>query len=194
MPPKTRFKKEDIIEAAFNIVRRHGWSGLSARSIAKELHSSTQPIYSHLKSIEDLKEEIVKKIFDLLFSYGTTKRTGDPWVDVGIGYVLFAKEEKQLFRCLGDEKLLPVNRKYGEKYFRSITKTLSGYPSFQGLSEEEIYKVREMGFIFAFGLAVLVSNSLVPFIPDEKEIPRLLKMVDHALLKGFKDYLKGDTV
>ena len=51
-----------------------------------------------------------------------------------------------------------------------------------------------MGFIFAFGLAVLVSNSLVPFIPDEKEIPRLLKMVDHALLKGFKDYLKEDAI
>jgi AcrR family transcriptional regulator len=194
MPPKIRFKKEDIIEAAFTIVRRHGWSGLSARSIAKELNSSTQPIYSHLKSIEDLKEEIVKKIFDLLFSYGTKKRTGDPWVDVGIGYVLFAKEEKQLFRCLGDEKLLPVNRKYGEQYFKSVTKMLSGYPSFQGLSEEEIYKVRELGFIFTFGLAVLLSNSLVTFIPDEKEIPRLLTIVDHALLKGFKDYLKKGNI
>jgi len=194
MPPKTRFKKEDIVEAAFSIVRRDGWSRLSARSIAKELNSSTQPIYSHLKSIEDLKEEIVKKIFDLLFTYGTKKRTGDPWVDVSIGYVLFAKEEKQLFRCLGDEKLLPVNRKYGEQYFKLINQTLSGYPFFKGLSEQQIYKVRELGFIFAFGLAVLLNNSLVTFIPDEKEVPRLLKIVDHALLKGFKDYLKEGNI
>lgn len=190
MPPKTRFSREDIIQAAFCVVRKHGWAGLSARSIAKELNSSTQPIYSHLKSIEDLKEEIVKKIYELLFSYGTTKRTGDPWVDVGLGYVLFAKEEKQLFHCLGDEKLLPVAKKYAEQSFESVTETLSNYSPFQGLSEEQIYKIRKLGFIFAFGLAVLINRSHVTDITDEKEIARLLKIADQALLKGFKDYLE----
>jgi len=185
MPPKTRFTREDVVEAAFRVVRKHGWAGLSARSIAKELNSSTQPIYSHLKSIEDLKEEIVKKIYELLFSYGTTKKTRDSWVDVGVGYVLFAKEEKQLFRCLGDEKLLPVVKKYAEKSFESVTETLSNYPPFQGLSEEEINKVRKLGFIFEFGLAVLISRS-----PDEKGITRLIRIADQALLKGFKEYLE----
>ncbi len=190
MPPKQKFTREDVVEAAFCLVRKHGWEGLSARSIAQELNSSTQPIYSHLRSIKDLKEEIVKKIFELLFSYGTTSRTGDPWVDVGLGYVLFAKEEKQLFRCLGDEKLTPLLRKYADESFASVTETLSGYPPFQGLSEEQIYKVRKMGFIFSFGLAALINRSLLPDIPDEKEITHLLRIADHALLKGFKEYLE----
>ena len=192
MPPKTRFKKEDIIEAAFSVVRRHGWGGLSARSIAQELNSSTQPIYSHLKSIEDFKEEIVKKIFELLFSYGTTKRTGDPWIDVGVGYVLFAKEEKQLFQCLGDEKLLPVVKRYAEQSFESVTETLFNYLPFQELSKEQIYKVRKLGFIFAFGLAVMINRSHITDITDEEEIVRLLRIADQALLKGFKECLEKE--
>lgn len=191
MPPKTRFKKEDIIEAAFSIVRRHGWSGLSARSIAKELNSSTQPIYSHLKSIKDLEEEIVKKVYELLFSYGTTKRTGDPWVDVGLGYVLFAKEEKQLFRCLG-EKRMPLFKKYADESFSAVTETLSNYPPFQGLSKEQIYKVRRLGFIFAFGLAVLVNRSFTKNLTSEEEIACFIRMADQIILKGFKATLKED--
>ena len=190
MPPKTRFSREDIVEAAFRVVRKHGWAGLSARSIAQDLDSSTQPIYSHIKSMKNLEEEIVKKTYELLFDYGTKVRTGDPWVDVGVGYVLFAKEEKQLFRCLGDERLAPLLKKYREQTFASVTKTLSDYPPFQELSKEQIHKIRRLGFIFAHGLAVLANRSHVTDITDEKEITRLLRVADQALLKGFKDYLE----
>ena len=192
MPPKSRFTREDVVDAAFSVVRKHGWDGLSARSIAQELNSSTQPIYSHIKSIKDLKEEIIKKIFKLLFSYGTVERTGDEWIDVGVGYVLFAKEEKQLFRCLIDEKLMPLLKKYTGQSFTSVTETLFNYPPFRGLSKEQIYKVRRFGFIFAHGLAVLINTSFVTTITDEKEIAHILKIADQSLLKGFKDYLEED--
>jgi AcrR family transcriptional regulator len=192
MPPKPKFAREDVVEAAFNLVRKHGWDGLSARSIAQELNSSTQPIYSHLKSIKDLKKEIVKKIYELLFSYGTTKRTGDPWVDVGLGYVLFAKEEKQLFRCLGDEERMPLFKKYADKSFSAVTETLSNYPPFQGLSNEQIDKVRRLGFIFAFGLAVLVNRSFTKTLTCEEEIACFIRMADQTILKGFKATLEED--
>jgi AcrR family transcriptional regulator len=192
MPPKPKFTRDDIVEAAFSVVRKHGWGGLSARSIAKELNSSTQPIYSHLKSIKDLKEEIVKKIYKLLFSYGTTKRTGDPWVDVGLGYVLFAKEEKQLFRCLGDEERMPWFKKYADESFSAVTETLSDYPPFQGLYKEQIYKIRRLGFIFAFGLAVLVNTPLTKTLTTEEEIACFIRMTDQIILKGFRATLEED--
>jgi AcrR family transcriptional regulator len=192
MPPKPRFKREDVVEAALSVVRKHGWDGLSARSIAQELNSSTQPLYSHLKSIEDLKEEIVKKIYELLFNYGTKVRTGDPWVDVGLGYVLFAKEEKQLFRCMGDEKRMPLFKKYADKSFAAVTETLSNYPPFQGLSKEQRYKVRRLGFIFAFGLAVLVNTPFTKTLTTEEEIASFIRMADQIILKGFKATLEED--
>jgi AcrR family transcriptional regulator len=190
MPPKTRFSRDDIVEAAFSVVRKHGWTGLSARSIAQELNSSTQPIYSHIKSIKNLKEEVVKKAYELLFSYGTTKRTGDPWLDVGVGYVLFAKKEKQLFRCLFDEEHLPLVKKYSAQSFAAISETLSDYPPFQELSKEERHKIRSIGFIFAHGLAVLANSSFTKNLNSEQEIARFIRMTDQIILKGFEDYLE----
>lgn len=190
MPPKTRFTREDVVEAAFRVVRKHGWDGLSSRSIAQELNSSTQPIYSHLRSIKEIKEEVVKKAYELVYSYGTKVRTGDPWLDVGVGYVLFAKEEKQLFRCLFDEEHLPLLKKYSAQIFAAVTETLSDYPPFQELSKEERHKIRSIGFIFAHGLAVLANSSFTKNLNSEEEIARFIRMTDQIILKGFKDYLE----
>ena len=50
MPPKPKFTKEDIVEAAFNIVREQGWEALTQRSIAQKLNASIGPIYSSLSN------------------------------------------------------------------------------------------------------------------------------------------------
>ena len=100
MPPKVKFEREHIINAAFNIVRKHGWQGLSARTLAEQLNSSTRPIYTHLKSMKDLEYEVVKKAMALLEEYINQPRTGDMWTDQGLGSVLFAKHEKELFKAI----------------------------------------------------------------------------------------------
>ena len=51
MPARKKIHKEDILEAAVRVVREQGASALSVRNIAKELHVSTQPLYS----IQNLK-------------------------------------------------------------------------------------------------------------------------------------------
>ena len=100
MPVKSKFTAEDIIDAAFLIVRSEGAEKCSARAIAHELNSSTMPIYSCLSSMKELKEAVLKKALDLLISYETKVRTGDVLLDMGIGYIMFAKTEKHLFRML----------------------------------------------------------------------------------------------
>ena len=51
MPPKVTFTKEDVIQAAFEIVQKRGVKLFTARRIAKKLKSSTAPVYSHFKSM-----------------------------------------------------------------------------------------------------------------------------------------------
>ena len=58
MPPKFKFDKEEIVQTAVEVVRQHGWNGLSARSIAKELNASTKPIYGYFKSMVVLEEAV----------------------------------------------------------------------------------------------------------------------------------------
>ena len=55
MTSKVKYTHENIVEAAFQVVRSDGIEKLSARAIAKQLNSSTMPIYHHIKSMKNLE-------------------------------------------------------------------------------------------------------------------------------------------
>ena len=190
MPPKTKFKKEDIIEAAFNVVRKSGWEGLSARSIAKELNSSTGPIYSYLDSMKNLEDEVVKKAMELFMEYIiNTRKTGDKWIDHGIGYALFAKKEKHLFRGINDEKHMMFQKKYSSKMWAALDEELSDYPIFKGLSGETRQKIRHMRWIFIHGLSTLINNAFdFDLAKTEEDIINLVSNGSLVIFQGLKEF------
>ncbi|MFC1505169.1 TetR/AcrR family transcriptional regulator [Thermodesulfobacteriota bacterium] len=204
MPPKQRFTPDDIIEAAFNVVRKNGWEGLSARAIAKELDCSTGPIYSYLESMKNLEEEVVKKAMALIYSYLSTPRTGDPWLDQALGHVLFAVREKHLFRGVYDEKYLPLTRNVSPKVWSDLREQLDGYELFQGLSEEQISLIRMARWFFGHGLSHLANvnwftvdeeNNIVIGEKGKEKIINLvdlMRMADLAIFKGFKEFERID--
>jgi Transcriptional regulator len=61
MPPKIKTTQEDIILAAIHLTRNGGWDSVNARSLAKELGCSTQPIFRAFGSMEELKEMVYKR-------------------------------------------------------------------------------------------------------------------------------------
>ena len=168
MPPKTKFNKEDTVEAAFRIVRHHGWEKLSARSIASELGSSTMPIYSNLGSMGDLEEMIVEKALDLQLAFQKTPRTGDPILDLGLGYVLFAKHERHLFKAINDDTHGQLQVKLGEKNFEFVVQTLSQDARFKGMSTDQFRKLVFLWWVFVHGLANLNHTLAVNEDPPKK--------------------------
>ena len=103
MPPKVRIKKEDIINATVELVRQNGANAINARTIAKHLSCSTQPIFSNFSSIEELKCEVIKRVELLSEEY--IKRECESgafpkYKSSGMAYIRFAKEEKELFKLL----------------------------------------------------------------------------------------------
>ena len=189
MPPKFKFTKEEIVNTGFKIVRHKGWGALSTRSLAGELGSSSRPIYSFFSSISELEEEIVKKAVDLLYKYMIRKRTDDPWLDHGIGYVMFALKEKHLFRAVNDENHIAFFKKYGDLIWNTLTSSLSDYPGFQGLTEEQIYKVQVTRWLFAHGLAFQASNP-PPGTWDIKTIRIVMQEGSLAILDGLRNQIK----
>ena len=185
MPPKFKFKKKEIILAAFDIVRKDGWKGLSARSIAKNLGSSTKPIYGYFKSMAQLEEAVVKKAVDLLYDYMIQERTGDPWHDHGIGYALFGLEEKDLFLAVNDKMHIHYYREYGQIIWDTLTSSLSDYPSFQGLTEEQIFKVQFLRWLLAHGLAIQAASQ-PPGLFDEDNITQTMQEGSDAVIAGLK--------
>ncbi len=79
--------------------------------------------------------------------------TGDLWHDHGIGYVMFAVEERLLFLGINDEVHFVKSREYGQRVWDECTKSLAGCQHFQGLSKQQIYDVQLKRWMLAHGLA-----------------------------------------
>ncbi len=185
MPPKFKFTQDEIIDTAIDLIRSRGWSALTTRTLADSLGSSTRPIYSYFKSMEALDEALVQKGVDLLYTHMIRKRTDDPWQDHGIGYVLFAQEEKNLFRGFNDEKRIQHFKKYGDVIWERLTALLMDYLPFQGLSAEQVYQVQATRWLYAQGLAFQVSNPPVGIWDDDK-IFFMMQQGSTAIYEGLK--------
>ena len=60
MPPKPKFTREEIIEAALQLVSERGMAALTARDLGERLGSSARPIFTLFKNMEEVQQEVRK--------------------------------------------------------------------------------------------------------------------------------------
>lgn len=186
-PRNTQFSREEIIDAAFNLVREQGWAGFSVQAVGKAINSSTMPIYSQFANVRELEDAVCLKAMELLKERMLVERTGDRWIDQGISYVRFAEEEKFLFRTLWDGRNVELSQKMGRELNDFIAATLVDYPLFAGLNELELKMIRLTRMMFAQKLAYwqnVNSNYL-----KEKGIPDTddyIRRASRAIYDGFR--------
>ena len=104
MPRKTVIHKEDIINAAVEIVRADGYENLNARAIARRLGCSTQPLFSNFSNMEDLTRSVIRRSLEIYNDFVAREFTKPhdypPYKTNGMAYIRFALEEKNLFKLL----------------------------------------------------------------------------------------------
>ena len=101
MPPKQRITREMILERSFEMFCRDGMDAVNARSVAKALNCSTQPIFSYYAGMDDLKnalENKAKETFEAVLA--GVPAEGDPLVSLCTTYVQFAYDQPCLFKYL----------------------------------------------------------------------------------------------
>ena len=197
MPPKQKFSAEDVIEAAFQIVRQHGWQGLSARAIAKELDSSTRPVYDCFQSMKHIEKEVVKKALATFVAYIGQERTGDKWLDQAIGYTDFAGKEKHLFRCINDEAHITYQKEFARQHWQALGDQLADDKRFRGLPIEAVNRIRVARWFMVHGMGFLIANGWMDFSATEKtsvengfikmSLEDFLDRANNAIYEGFKD-------
>ena len=101
MPPKQRITREMILERSFEMFCREGMDVINARSVAKALNCSTQPIFSYFSGMQDLKTALEEKAAEQFeAALHAQNQTGDPLVKTGCAYTRFAAEQPKLFAHL----------------------------------------------------------------------------------------------
>ena len=159
MPAVRKASREQIIDAAVAILRDEGFSAINARSVAKKLGCSTQPIYFSFKNMDELKAALTERAIEL-----HTQRVRDSlrahegsdsrYSSYGMGFVKFAAEEKQLFRWLYLEgkQLGPYQNDV------LLPEVIAVIVEEFGYSEEVARRFHQDMTYFTYGLAILANT------------------------------------
>ena len=100
MPPKPRYSRDAVLDAALDVTRRDGLAAVSARSVAKELQSSTAPVSSYFGSMEELIGSLVESIIDMLNASVDEAEGHDALLDGSFAMVRFCAREPRLYEAL----------------------------------------------------------------------------------------------
>lgn len=185
MPPKAKYTREEISEAAYELVRRYGKDFLTARSLAATLETSTAPIFTAFSSIDEVMESVKERAFALYSEYiAEGLREPIPFKATGFKYIQFAKDEPELFRLLfmGMTENCP-NGDFVPAGDSNSPYVQSALEEFWGIKSDKAKRIYNHLSIYCHGIAVLTVQQSASF--SDEEIDRMLSEVFYAL--------KGDT-
>ena len=180
MPPKTKFDKNAIVDAAFEVAKEKGLSGITARNVANQLHSSVAPIYVNFSNIEDLVEAVVQRVFAISKELLAKQKGQSLFENIGKASLAFAREYPVLFQNLSIQPN-PYMASY-ETIENSMIEALTEDEVMRnwtlGERKRLLFKMR----VFQTGLSVMVANGHVPSWLDNKEVDELLMEVGNDVL------------
>ena len=168
MPAAKKVSREEIVNAAIDVLRDGGFSAVNARSVAKKLGCSTQPIYFSFRNMDELKASLIeravqmheRRVRDSLRAHaGNDSR----YSSYGMGFVQFAAEEKQLFRWLylEGEQLGPYQNDILLPEVIGVIMEEFGY------SEDVARRFHQDMIYFTYGLAILANTGHLPLTETE---------------------------
>lgn len=188
MPPKAKFTKEEVINAALGIVRADGWEALTSRALGTRLGSSARPIFTVFQSMDEVQQAVIdsaKALYKEYVDQGLTWK--HPFKGVGTQYILFSIKEPKLFQLLFMTEqpqvpdlsgVLPLIEKSYEEILLSIQKD-------HGISGQAAQRLYHHLWIYTHGIATLCATKMCRFTGEE--ISNMITEVCMSLLKNIRE-------
>lgn len=188
MPPKAKFTKEEITEAALNIVKTEGFEALTSRELGMRLGSSARPIFTVFKNMEEVQQAVIESArtqYKKYVSQGLTEE--HPFKGVGTQYILFSVNEPKLFQLLFMTErpqipdlsdVLPlIDESYGD--------ILLSIQDEYGIDKPLAEKLYRHLWIYTHGIATLCATKMCRF--TGKEISSMITEVFTGILANIKE-------
>lgn len=177
MPPKAKYTREEIVEKAFEMTRKSGIDAVVARELGKELGTSSSPIFTAFKNMEELHREVRKMAMKEFESYVSDALNYEPaFKYVGMKMIEFAMREPKLFQLLymrehdGSQTYAMLIDGLGDTVGVCIEIMQKEY----ALTKEEAEKLFRQVWLHTFGICVLVAGKVCRITPEE--ISEMLSM------------------
>lgn len=193
MPPKAKFSRDEIADAALAIVRTDGIQALTARALGDRLGSSARPVFTIFQSMEEVQDEVMKAAKALYKEYIERGLLDTPaFRGVGTQYILFAIQEPKLFQLLfmAEKEHVPdlteVLMLIDESYDRILASVEASY-GLTGVSAEKLYHHM---WIYSHGIAALCATKMCRF--SREEIREMMAEVSSSLIRKIKEDGRND--
>ena len=101
MPPKPKFTRAEIVDAALSVARRKGAAAVTTRDIGAVLGVSTRPIFTYFASMDEVRvamREAAQALYQNYIAEGLRMKI--PFLGVGMQYIRFARSEPELYKML----------------------------------------------------------------------------------------------
>jgi AcrR family transcriptional regulator len=153
--------KQVILSCAAEIVDSEGTDALLLKTIAERLHIRPPSLYSHIKSLEDLKYQLslygMEVLRDALFKAALGRAGNDAIREMGYAYIRFAREHPGLYATFQWMNIWEDPNK--KEVFMGVVELISRIYSEQGLDELESSHLVRMFRCLAHGFAAMECHN-----------------------------------
>ena len=96
MPPKAKYTREEIVQIALELVAEKGIGALNARNLGAALGTSTRPVFTAFKNMNELTEEVKTAAMHRFDEYAKNDpETGVPaFKNVGLQMILSPRSSR----------------------------------------------------------------------------------------------------
>ena len=170
MPPKAKFTREEIIEAALTLAADQGISALTARELGAALGSSTRPIFTVFRNMDELLTEVRKAAVARFSEYAKKAEEFTPvFKQVGLQMIMFAYEQPKLYR------LLFMSEKPESQNFDDVYHNLGEIAPLcvqviqrdYDMSNENAMLLFRQIWIYTYGVGALIATGMCSFSMEE---------------------------
>lgn len=193
LPPKGKFTREEIIEAALHIVKTDGNEVLTSRALGTYLGSSARPIFTVFKNMEEVQQAMLEAAKTLYKEYITKGLAAEhPFKGVGTQYILFSINEPKLFQLLfmSEQKQIPDLSGILPLIDESYEEILLSIQNDYSISELSAKKLYHHLWIYTHGIASLCATKMCRFTGEE--ISTMITEVCMSILKKIKEEENND--
>jgi len=185
MPPKPKFTKEELVQAALELTREGGLDQVVARTLGKKLNTAPSTIFTHYNSVEEIRQAVMdaaRKLYNGYVEEGLNMVP--PMKGFGVQYIRFAMEEPNLYSVLfmkkrDDFKYVDfiINEGHYERIIAAAEKDFM-------LNRKQAEFLYHNMWAYAHGLAVMSATGVCNF--SLEEISQMLGMACRSFLIGMK--------
>lgn len=159
MPPKATVSRQQVLDAALELVRREGLEAMTARKVAGELECSTQPVYRAYRSMGELEDDVLGQAERVALEYLIPQPGVDrPFLQVGLGSLRFAQEEPHLYRIVTRMGTVLRDLQAGKAPPDFVLEQMRADPVLGQLSDEQLIRIHALMWFFSQGLVTLLDS------------------------------------